>query len=91
MADPSALPGVLVVADRERVGELVAALSELHQVEVLVSSGGDDTIDLFAARRSAVVVLTAALQIGDTKSLIVTLRAMVPALIDRLASKLPSK
>jgi len=67
----------LVVADRERVGELVAALSELHQVEVLVSSGGDDTIDLFAARRAAVVVLTASLQVGDTRSLIVTLRAMV--------------
>jgi len=68
----------LVVADRERVGELVAALSEFHHVEVLVSSGGDDTIDLFEARRAAVVVLTASLQIGDTRSLIVTLRAMVP-------------
>lgn len=78
MADPSAHPCVLVVADRERVGELVAALSELPQVEVLVSSGGDDTIDLFEARRPAVVVLTASLQIGDTKSLIVRLRKMVP-------------
>ena len=68
----------MIVADRERVGELVAALSELHHVEVLVSSGGDDTIDLFEARRAVVVVLTASLQIGDTKALIVTLRAMVP-------------
>jgi len=68
----------LIVADRERVGELVAALSELQHVEVLVSSGGDDTIDLFEARRAVVVVLTASLQIGDTKALIVTLRAMVP-------------
>jgi len=68
----------LVVADPERVGELVAALSELHHVEVLVSSGGDDTIELFEARRAAVVVLTASLQLGDTKSLIVTLRGMVP-------------
>jgi len=57
---------------------LVAALSELHHVEVLVSSGGDDTIDLFESRRPAVVVLTASLQVGDTRSLIVTLRAMVP-------------
>lgn len=78
VADPSALPCVLVVADRERVGELVAALSELPRVEVMVSSGGDDTIDLFAARRAAVVVLTASLEVGDTKALIVTLRAMVP-------------
>jgi hypothetical protein len=68
----------LVVADSERVGELVAALSEIQQVEILVSSGGDDTIDLFEARRAMVVVLTASLQVGDTKSLIVTLRAMVP-------------
>ena len=78
MTDPSALPSVLVVADRERVGELVASLSELPGVEVVVSSGGDDTIDLFAARRPAVVVLTATLHHGDTRSLITTLRGRVP-------------
>jgi CheY-like chemotaxis protein len=78
VALPSALPCVLIVADRERVGELVAALSELPHVEVLVSSGGDDTIDLFEARQPVVVVMTASLQIGDTKSLIVTLRSKVP-------------
>jgi hypothetical protein len=73
--DPSVLPCVLVVADRERVGELVAALSELPSVEVVVSSGGDDTIELFAARRPAVVVLTASLEHGDPRSLIAALRA----------------
>jgi hypothetical protein len=69
---------VLVVADPERVGELVAALSELANVEVLVSLGGDDTIDLFEARKPAVVVLTATLALGDPRSLIVILRGMVP-------------
>jgi CheY-like chemotaxis protein len=78
VTDPSAPPCVLVVADRERVGELVAALSDLPGVEVVVSSGGDDTIDLFAARRPAVVVLTASLQHGDAGSLIAALRARVP-------------
>src|SRR5262249_43022084 len=75
---PSALPCVLVVADRERVGELVAALSELPSVEVVVSSGGDDTVELFAARRPAVVVVTASLDHGDARSLIATLRAQPP-------------
>ena len=60
MSDPSALPCVLVVADRERIGELVAALSELPNVELVVSSGSDDTVELFGARRPAVVVVTAA-------------------------------
>lgn len=69
-------PTVLVVADRDRVGELAAALSELP-VEILVSSGGDDTIDLFEARRPVVVILTATLAVGDARSLIVTMRAMV--------------
>ena len=78
MRDPSALPCVLVVADRERVGELVAALSELPGVEVVVSSGGDDTVELFAARRPAVVLMTASLEHGDARSLIATLRAQPP-------------
>ncbi|HET9623371.1 MAG TPA: hypothetical protein VFP84_18485, partial [Kofleriaceae bacterium] len=69
---------MLVVADPGRADELVSALAELAGVEVLVSSGGDDTIDLFEARKPAVVVLTASLQVGDARSLIVTLRGMVP-------------
>ena len=77
MPDPSAPPCVLVVADRERVGELVEALAELPQVQILISSGGDDTIDLFESRRPIVVVLTATLAVGDARSLIVTLRGMV--------------
>jgi CheY-like chemotaxis protein len=63
-----------VVADRERVGELVAALSELPSVEVVVSSGGDDSVELFTARRPAVVLVTASLENGDARSLIATLR-----------------
>ena len=78
VAEPSPPSCVLVVADRERAGELVAALSELSRVEVLVSTGGDDTIELFASRRPAVVVVTASLEVGDTRSLMVALRAMVP-------------
>ncbi|HEX3478739.1 MAG TPA: DUF4388 domain-containing protein [Kofleriaceae bacterium] len=67
-----------MVADRERVGELVAALSELPSVDVVVSSGGDDTVELFAARHPAVVVVTASLDHGDARSLIATLRAQPP-------------
>ncbi|TMQ03141.1 MAG: DUF4388 domain-containing protein [Deltaproteobacteria bacterium] len=78
MSDLTATPCVLVVADRERVGEIVAALSELPNVELVVSSGGDDTIELFAVRRPSVVVVTASLHTGDTKTLIVTLRGRVP-------------
>ena len=78
MADPSVHPCVLVVADRDRVDELVAALSELPQVDVLVSSGGDDTLELFQARHPAVVVMTASLQQGDPRSLIAALRSKIP-------------
>jgi hypothetical protein len=78
VAEPSIPPCVLVVADGDRIAELVDALSELHGVDVLVSSGGDDTIELFEARRPVVVVLTASLELGDTKALIITLRSMVP-------------
>ncbi|HMG55365.1 MAG TPA: hypothetical protein VK601_17830, partial [Kofleriaceae bacterium] len=53
-------------------------MSELPTVELHVSSGGDETIALFEARRPVVVVLTASLRLGDTKSLIVALRGMVP-------------
>jgi hypothetical protein len=78
VAEPSIPPCVLVVADGDRIAELVDALSELHGVDVLVSSGGDDTIELFEARRPVVAVLTASLELGDAKSLITTLRGMVP-------------
>jgi hypothetical protein len=73
---------VLIVADAERMAELVLALAEPlpaphADVEVLVSSGGDDTIDLFAARRPHAVVVTATLEAGDSKALVETLRGMV--------------
>lgn len=66
---------MLVVADPARVGEITAALADL---ETLVSSGGDDTIDLFHERKPPVVVITASLDEGDATSLIDTLRGMVP-------------
>jgi len=72
---------VLIVADPERVEELTSALAAPlpgGEIEVLVSSGGDDTIDLFHARTPPVVVITATLDIGDATSLIDTLRGMVP-------------
>ncbi len=47
-------------------------------VEVLVSSGGDDTIDLFEEKHPHAVVVTATLEVGDAKSLIETLREMAP-------------
>jgi len=46
--------------------------------DVAVSSGGDDTIDLFEARHPHVVILTATLEVGDARSLIETLREMAP-------------
>jgi hypothetical protein len=73
-------PCVLVVADPGRIAELANALSDPFPqgvIEVLVSTGGDDTIDIFEARSPRVVVLTASLEVGDTKSLIETLRDMV--------------
>jgi ActR/RegA family two-component response regulator len=77
----SSSPCVLVVADPGRVAELAQALSEpLPQgaIDVAASSGGDDTIELFEARRPRVVVLDATLEVGDAKSLIEALRDMVP-------------
>lgn len=47
-------------------------------VEVLMSSGGDDTIDLFESKKPNAVVLTATLEVGDAKSLIEVLREMAP-------------
>ena len=46
--------------------------------DVAISSGGDDTIDLFEARHPHVVILTATLEVGDARSLIETLREMAP-------------
>ena len=66
---------VLIVADPDRIAGLAGALAP---AEVLVSSGGDDTIDLFAANRPPVVVVTATLEAGDSKALIEALRAMAP-------------
>jgi DNA-binding NarL/FixJ family response regulator len=80
VSEPSQ-PCVLVVADPGRVSEIVDMLGEpLPQgtCEVLVSSGGDDTIDLFEERHPHVVVLTASLEVGDARSLIETLREMAP-------------
>ena len=61
-------PCVLVVADPGRIAELATALAEpflqgtaQRPIDVLVSTGGDDTIDLFEARAPRVVVLTASL------------------------------
>jgi hypothetical protein len=75
-------PCVLVVADPGRVAELTDALSgePLPQgaIEVVSSTGGDDTIELFAAKKPRVVVLTATLEEGDPASLIEVLRGMVP-------------
>lgn len=46
--------------------------------EILRSTGGDDTIDLAAARRPYVCVITATLEGGDAPALMETLREMMP-------------
>ncbi len=77
----SSSPSVLIVADPARVAELSEALAEpLPQgaIELVVSSGGDDTIELFESKKPRVVVLTASLEVGDAKSLIEVLRELVP-------------
>lgn len=78
------MPCVLVVADPERVVELVGALSEplpttvVSKIEVLVSSGGDEAVELFQARKPHVIVVTATLEAGDTAALVDALRGMLP-------------
>jgi hypothetical protein len=71
-----------VVADPDKIAELAAALSdplpERGELDVLISSGGDDTIDLFEARHPEVVVVTATFELGDAKALIEALRGMAP-------------
>ncbi|MGE3542612.1 MAG: DUF4388 domain-containing protein [Kofleriaceae bacterium] len=76
---------VLLVADQARTPELTAALppdllSEKlgSPVEVIASSGADETLDLFAARTPHVVVVTATLEAGDSRALVEVLRGMVP-------------
>jgi CheY-like chemotaxis protein len=74
-------PCILVVADPPRVREVVEMLEEplpQGEVDVVVSTGGDDTIDLFQARRPHAVVITASLEIGDARSLIEALRDLGP-------------
>jgi hypothetical protein len=78
----SAVPVVLVVADPGDVGELIGALAEplpsaVGRVEVIATGGGDDTIDVFAARKPPVVVTCATLAGGDTEMLVEALRGMV--------------
>ncbi len=72
---------MLIVADPGKVDELAEVFAEpLAQgaVEVLRSTGGDDTIDLFEERRPHVCVITATLDAGDAGALVETLRDMVP-------------
>ena len=81
-AVPEAAPTVLVVADPADVGELERALAEplpsaVGKVEVIATTGGDDTIDTFEARKPPVVVVCASLKEGDTASLLEALRGMV--------------
>jgi DNA-binding NarL/FixJ family response regulator len=73
-------PCVLVVADPGRISEVAEALGEplsIGPIDVLTSTGGDDTIDLFGAHKPDVVIVTATLEHGDSKSLIEVLRGMV--------------
>jgi hypothetical protein len=86
VAEPSftALPVVLVVADPERITELVGALSEPllteiagGRIELLVSSGGDDTIELIETKRPHVVVVTATLATGDAAALVDVIRGIM--------------
>ncbi len=78
VSGPPSHPRVLLVADPERIAELAAALAEPFSppIEVLHSTGGDDTIELFEQQGPSVVVLTAALEAGDAKALIDALRGM---------------
>ena len=72
---------MLIVADPGKVDAIAEVFAEpLAQgaVEVLRSTGGDDTIDLFEERRPHVCVITATLDAGDAGALVETLRAKVP-------------
>jgi DNA-binding NarL/FixJ family response regulator len=74
-------PSVLIVADTARLDELVESLEEelaAGPIRVLASTGGDETVDMFAAHQPHVVVVTATLETGDSGALIEALRGMVP-------------
>ena len=74
-------PCVLIVADPARLDELVESLDEqlaAGPIRVLASTGGDETVDMFAAYQPHVVVVTATLETGDSGALIEALRGMVP-------------
>ena len=75
-------PCVLVVADPGRIRELTDALVDplpIGGIEVVTSTGGDDTIELFQQKKPEVIVLAASLEHGDSKSLIEVFRDLVPA------------
>ena len=72
---------MLIVADPPRVDAIAVMFDEplpFGYTEVLRSTGGDDTIDLAAARRPHVCVITASLESGDAAALIDALREMMP-------------
>ncbi|MGE5184842.1 MAG: DUF4388 domain-containing protein, partial [Acidobacteriota bacterium] len=80
MSQPTT-PCVLVVADPGRLGELTDALAEplpYGAVELVTTTGGDDTIDVFGQRKPEVVIVTSSLEQGDARSLIETFRDMLP-------------
>ena len=86
MTETTSIPSVLIAADPGRVDELAAVFEEpLAQgyVEILRSTGGDDTIDYAEQRRPHVVVVTATLESGDSGALI---DALSPEQIDQLTA-----
>lgn len=80
-----AVPTIFVVGDPADVGELVEALAEplpsaIGKVEVVVTAGGDDTVDSFAELRPVVAVVCATIE-GDAEmaaSLVSALRELAP-------------
>ncbi len=80
MSAPSS-PCVLIVADPGRIAELASALEEplpQGEIDVATSTGGDDTLDLFESHHPEVVVVTASLEVGDSRALVEALRAGRP-------------
>ena len=81
MTEPT-VPSVLIAADPPRVDELadllIAEPLPSGPIEVLRSTGGDDTIDLVAGKKPHVVVVTATLSDGDAGALIAAIRDQLP-------------